>query len=161
MGKLTPFSLEALAMSGWHGEGDGLYLHISSSGSKSRVQRIVIDGGRRDPGLGSFPTVSLAQARSLASANPSEVSGTGPPFRKARSSGMEPKILRRASREGNNNYYGRHNRRGALRGQLQRHLLKIEEMSAGLGRRRPGLASNAKGSTGLLNAHFDLRGRID
>ena len=36
------------------------------SGTKSRVQRIVIGEKRRDIGLGSCPAVSLAQARSLA-----------------------------------------------------------------------------------------------
>ena len=58
---------------GRHGDGDGLYLHVASSGSKSWVQRIVINERRRDIGLGSYLTVSLAQARSLAADNRSAV----------------------------------------------------------------------------------------
>ena len=41
---------------------------------QSWVQRIVIKGKRRDVDLGSYPAVSLAQARSLAAANRSAVS---------------------------------------------------------------------------------------
>ena len=74
MGKLTALSVKALCEPGRHGDGDGLYLHVAPSGTKSWVQRIVINEKRRDIGLGSYPTVSLAQARSLASANRSAVS---------------------------------------------------------------------------------------
>ena len=74
MGKLTAFSVKALCEPGRHGDGDGLYLHVAPSGTKSWVQRIVINEKRRDIGLGSYPTVSLAQARSLAAANRSAVS---------------------------------------------------------------------------------------
>ena len=71
MGRLTALSVEALNKPGRHG--DGLYLHVAPSGSKSWVQRIVINDRRRDIGLGSYPTVSLAQARSLAADNRSAV----------------------------------------------------------------------------------------
>ena len=74
MGKLTALSVKALCEPGRHGDGDGLYLHVAPSGTKSWVQRIVINEKRRDIGLGSYPTVSLAQARSLAAANRSAVS---------------------------------------------------------------------------------------
>ena len=74
MGKLTALSVKALSEPGRHGDGDGLYLHLAPSGTKSWVQRIVINEKRRDIGLGSYPTVSLAQARSLASDNRSAVS---------------------------------------------------------------------------------------
>ena len=66
MGKLNALSVKAINKPGKHGDGDGLYLYVAPSGSKSWVQRIVVDGRRRDIGLGSFPAVSLAQARSLA-----------------------------------------------------------------------------------------------
>ena len=52
-----------------HGDGEGLYLSVSRSGSRSWVQRISIDGRRREIGLGSFPAIGLAQARGLAAAN--------------------------------------------------------------------------------------------
>ena len=45
------------------GDGGGLYLIVKPSGSKSWVQRIMIDGKRTDIGLGGFPAVSLAKAR--------------------------------------------------------------------------------------------------
>ena len=52
-----------------HGDGNGLYLRVTGSGSRSWMQRIVIHGRRRDLGLGSYPTIGLAQARALAFAN--------------------------------------------------------------------------------------------
>ena len=74
MGKLTALSIKAICEPGRHGDGDGLYLHVAPTGTKSWVQRIVINEKRRDIGLGSYPTISLAQARSLAAANRSAVS---------------------------------------------------------------------------------------
>ena len=74
MGKLTALSAKALCEPGRYGDGEGLYLHIAPSGSKSWVQRIVIDGRRRDIGLGSYTAVSLAQARTMATSNRSTVS---------------------------------------------------------------------------------------
>ncbi len=69
MAKLTALSARALSSPGRHGDGDGLYLNVSNSGTKSWVQRIVIEGRRRDIGLGSYPAVSLAKARSIAQGN--------------------------------------------------------------------------------------------
>ena len=62
MGKLTALAARALSKPGRRGDGDGLYLNVAPSGSKSWVQRIVIDGRRRDMGLGPYPAVSLARA---------------------------------------------------------------------------------------------------
>lgn len=44
----------------------GLYLQITPSGARSWILRATIGGRRRDLGLGSFPDVSLAQARERA-----------------------------------------------------------------------------------------------
>jgi hypothetical protein len=44
-------------------DGDGLYLVVKPSGAKSWLYRYMVDGRRRDMGLGSYPTVSLAEAR--------------------------------------------------------------------------------------------------
>lgn len=74
MGKLTDLGIKALTKSGRHGDGDGLYLNVAPSGTKSWVQRIVINGRRRDIGIGSYPAVRLAQARYLAAENRSAVS---------------------------------------------------------------------------------------
>ena len=56
-----------------HGDGAGLYLRVASGGSRQWIQRITIDGKRRDLGLGGFPAVSLARARQVAHANRSTV----------------------------------------------------------------------------------------
>ena len=69
MAKLTALQVKSISDPGRHGDGDGLYLNVAPSGSKSWVQRIVIAGRRRDIGLGPFPTVSLAQARGMAASN--------------------------------------------------------------------------------------------
>ena len=50
-------------------DGGGLFLNIAKGGSKSWVQRIRINGVRSDKGIGSFPAVTLTQARKLADAN--------------------------------------------------------------------------------------------
>ena len=69
MGNLTATKARSLSKPGMHGDGEGLYLSVSRSGSRSWVQRISVDGRRREIGLGSFPAIGLAQARGLAAAN--------------------------------------------------------------------------------------------
>ena len=44
-------------------DGRGLMLNVSPSGSKSWVERLVIQGVRREMGLGSFEHITLAEAR--------------------------------------------------------------------------------------------------
>ena len=66
MGKLTATRVQALKEPGRYGDGGGLHLVIRPSGTKAWVQRIVIDGRRRDIGLGGFPVVGLATAREKA-----------------------------------------------------------------------------------------------
>jgi hypothetical protein len=63
--KLTPFHIKN-AKPGRHGDGKGLYLLVSPSGSKSWVLRVQVDGRRRDFGLGSTDVLSLQQAREKA-----------------------------------------------------------------------------------------------
>ena len=67
--KLSATRVRALRDPGRYSDGDGLHLFIKKSGRKSWVQRVTIDGRRRDVGLGAFPAISLAQARKLASDN--------------------------------------------------------------------------------------------
>ena len=47
----------------------GLFLNIAKGGSKSWLQRITIDGKRREIGLGGYPAVSLTDARKTALSN--------------------------------------------------------------------------------------------
>ena len=85
MGRLSAVQVKTISAAGRHGDGDGLYLNVSASGSKSWVQRIVVDGRRRDIGLGSFPAVGLAQARGIAAANRAAVAeGRDPLLEKRR-----------------------------------------------------------------------------
>ena len=62
MGKLSALAVKN-AKPGRHGDGDGLYLLVSSTGAKSWMIRVQRDGKRRDIGLGSLAALSLAEAR--------------------------------------------------------------------------------------------------
>ena len=57
------------AKPGKHYDLNGLFLLVESGGSRRWVQRIVIQGKRRDLGLGGYPAIGLAEARALALAN--------------------------------------------------------------------------------------------
>ena len=61
--------VKSLCDPGRYSDGEGLHLYISKTGRKSWVQRITIDGRRRDIGLGGYPAVSLAQARKRSADN--------------------------------------------------------------------------------------------
>ena len=88
MGKLTALAAKSLGKPGRHGDGNGLYLNIAPAGTKSWVQRIVIDGHRRDIGLGAYPAISLARAREMAHDN-----------RTAVAEGRNPVLEKREARE--------------------------------------------------------------
>ena len=51
------------------GKGTGLFLFVKPSGARSWVQRILLNGRRRELGLGSPPVVTLAMARDQAIEN--------------------------------------------------------------------------------------------
>ena len=63
--KLTVLTMRQLGP-GRHADGEGLYLFVRESGARQWMQRIVIQGRRRDLGLGAFPRVTLAEARRVA-----------------------------------------------------------------------------------------------
>ena len=69
MAQLTAAKVRSVTEKGRYGDGAGLYLYVTKSGSKSWVQRIVVNGRRRDIGLGGYPTIGLAEARTRAAAN--------------------------------------------------------------------------------------------
>ena len=69
MGKLTAATAKSLSKRALHSDGATLYLNVAAGGSKSWIQRVTIDGRRRDLGLGPYPAVSLAQARRCAADN--------------------------------------------------------------------------------------------
>ncbi len=66
MGKLTATAVKATKSPGRYGDGEGLFLLVGRSGSKSWLVRVQKDGKRRDIGLGGASKVSLALARERA-----------------------------------------------------------------------------------------------
>lgn len=75
------------AQPGKHEDGAGLRLVVSPRGARKWVLRVTVNGRRREMGLGSFPDVSLADAREAASA-----------ARVLAKSGVDPIQAKRASR---------------------------------------------------------------
>lgn len=73
MGNLTATAVKAAKTAGRYGDGDGLYLVVGESGSRSWMVRVQKDGRRRDIGLGSAKKVSLAIARDRAAIARSQI----------------------------------------------------------------------------------------
>ena len=74
---MPPVEFQALT-AGWvnretepgaYSDGYGLTLRIDARGNKRWVQRLTIGGRQRNLGLGSWPSVSLDEAREMALAN--------------------------------------------------------------------------------------------
>ena len=63
---LTTVQVRALKTSGCYADGHGLYLVVDPSGAKRWLLRIVVQGRRRDIGLGGAGLVTLAEAREKA-----------------------------------------------------------------------------------------------
>ena len=63
---LTAIQIRALKAPGKHADGNGLYLVVDASGAKRWLLRIVIQGKRRDIGLGGLSLVTLVEAREKA-----------------------------------------------------------------------------------------------
>lgn len=66
MGKLTALQVRNGKEPGRYGDGDGLFLEVGKSGSRSWILRVQANGKRRDIGLGSAADVSLSEARTKA-----------------------------------------------------------------------------------------------
>lgn len=66
MGKLSVTRIRALSGPRRYQDGDGLMLVIGAAGSASWILRIQVNGQRRDVGLGSLTSVTLAEAREKA-----------------------------------------------------------------------------------------------
>ena len=81
--KLSAAKVRTIAKPGRYQDGNGLMLFVQSSGSRQWVQRIVIDGKRRDIGLGGYPLVTLAEARAKAFGNRRVARSGGNPIRQS------------------------------------------------------------------------------
>ncbi len=88
--ELTVKRINALAKPGRFGDGGGLYLEIPKGGTKSWIQRITVDGRRRDIGLGGFSAVSLAMARQRVAGNRIAVADGRDPLAERRKSKRVP-----------------------------------------------------------------------
>ncbi len=74
---------------GRHADGNGLYLYVQRTGTRSWIQRLVIRGRKHELGLGSVHLVSLAEAREQALANRKLARAGGDPLAdKRRSQGI-------------------------------------------------------------------------
>jgi integrase len=65
MARLTDRAIKT-AGAGRYGDGDGLHLEVSETGRRTWILRFQLNGVRRDMGLGSYPAVTLAEARMAA-----------------------------------------------------------------------------------------------
>ena len=68
-GESQAHPVETISNAGRHRHADGLCLHAAPGGVRCESQRIVVNGNRRDIGLGPYPLVGLAKARDLAADN--------------------------------------------------------------------------------------------
>lgn len=89
MGNLTATAVKAAKTAGRYGDGDGLYLIVGESGSRSWMVRVQKDGRRRDIGLGSAKKVSLALARERAALTRSQIeAGIDPVAERRKTAGI-------------------------------------------------------------------------
>ena len=65
---------------GRHSDGGGLYLNVTPSGSKSWLFMWVKEGKRREMGLGAYPSITLASARTKASECRAAIAEGGDPI---------------------------------------------------------------------------------
>ena len=83
---------------GRHADGNGLYLFVQPSGTRSWVQRLVVRGRRRELGLGAVTLVPLAEARELALANRRLARSGGDPLTEKRRAQQMPTFADAARR---------------------------------------------------------------
>ena len=86
------------ARPGRHADGNGLYLFVHPSGTRSWIQRLLVRGRRREIGLGSLALVPLAEAREKALANRKLARQGGDPLAEKRRSQGIPTFAEAASR---------------------------------------------------------------
>ena len=86
------------AAPGRYCDGQGLYLFVQPSGTRSWVQRIAIRGRRHELGLGSAALVPLAEARAKALANRKIAREGGDPLAEKRRAEVTPTFAAAAAR---------------------------------------------------------------
>jgi integrase len=89
MGKLSATAVRAATRPGLLGDGDGLFLVVGKTGSKSWIVRVQKHGRRRDIGVGSASKVPLSKARERARQIREWVEdGLDPVFEKRKAAGI-------------------------------------------------------------------------
>jgi integrase len=63
IGKLSAVAVRNKSAPGLYADGGGLYLQVTEAGAKTWIYRFMLNGRRRDMGLGAVHTVTLAEAR--------------------------------------------------------------------------------------------------
>ena len=86
------------ARPGRHADGNGLYLFVHPSGTRSWIQRLLVRGRRRELGLGSAALVPLAEAREKALVNRKLARQGGDPLAEKRRSQGIPTFAEAAAR---------------------------------------------------------------
>jgi integrase len=87
IGRLSAVALNKALKPGMYGDGGGLWLQVSSGGSRSWIYRFQLNGRQREMGLGPLHIASLAEAREKARE-----------CRKLRHEGVDPIDARKAKR---------------------------------------------------------------
>lgn len=87
MSRLSIAKIKGLEAPGRYADGGTLYLVVAPGGSKHFVQRLTIEGTRRDIGLGGWPVVTLQEARDAALDN-----------RRLVRKGIDPRAAKRKSK---------------------------------------------------------------
>lgn len=64
--RLTPVAINAKKTPGYYADGNGLYLQVSASGTKSWILRFMLNKRAREMGLGSIADRTLSEAREKA-----------------------------------------------------------------------------------------------
>src|SRR5262249_4945875 len=88
IGRLTSLRVERAKEPGMYADGAGLYLQVTSAAAKSWIYRYSLRKKAREMGLGSFPSIGLAEARTKAGE-----------CRRLCQDGMDPIEARKAVRE--------------------------------------------------------------
>ena len=83
---------------GRHADGNGLYLFVQPSGTRSWIQRLLVRGRRRELGLGSLVLVPLAEAREKALTNRKVARQGGDPLWEKRRTQAVPTFAEAAMR---------------------------------------------------------------
>ncbi len=93
LNRLTALGVSRLREAGLYCDGGGLYLQASKTGARSWIFRYTRNGHTRDMGLGSFLTVTLAEARNgAANARSSIAAGKDPLSMRRQASRAEDSI---------------------------------------------------------------------